>query len=195
MKTAIYAMLVAASLGGAYAFGTWIWGTVARSRANEQLPAVAKGLGLAIDGRGYFEGEFRGREIYVRPDATSFTTAFGEAPELFLTTVKKYTGRIPPELEAFETGDARFDKVFRTKRASGAVAGALRADTELRATLLALADGRGPRLGSLTVSPTGGVSGRVYEGGPWVQHIPPGSLETLLERLVAVADALEYRLR
>lgn len=193
MKLTVVVLFAAAVLWGLYAVGSLVYGQIAKKRSLQRLPEVARNLGLSVDERGLIEGEFRGRRVRVVPEGAMVLVPLSDAPDLFLTTRRRQGGRTP-DLPPFESGDRSFDGTFPVRRAAPGVAERLAHDAALRERLVALANGR-PRVASLTIRPSSGLSLRLGAGGPWIRHIPPARLEGLLSEAVGLADALEQRLR
>lgn len=193
MKFVVIA-LVAAGIGGLYAVGTFVYGQIAKSRSLQRLPEVARGLGLSVGERGDIEGELRGHRVSVRPQAASFSVNLSAEPDFFVTTIRRYAGRVP-DLPAFDSGDGSFDRAFPLRRASPDVAQRLAHDAALRERLVAFASWKRPRLASVTIRPGGGISGWSAEGGPWEKHLPAEHLETVLSEAVGIAELIEQRLR
>lgn len=176
-----------------------VLGLRGKRRSLRELPQVAERLGLEHEGiaraggLGRYKGRFRDHRVVVRPDAFGLIrVAFRERVAVSLSTDKAAPVTVEG-VRPFDSGDRRFDRLFRHRYASPEVAERLRVDVRLREHLLTFHDTHRRALRSFAVDDQYvSVTLRQYA---FFNYIPADQLEPLLHGLAGLADAIEPELR
>jgi hypothetical protein len=178
-------------LGTAYAL---LRRKLGRRRAAQRFPALATTFGLDFappryaGNAGVLSGTYAGRTVRIDPDdQRSIKMRFHGAPRVDLRT---YDNSLRPafDMVTVHSGDREFDRFFKTRFASEALAARI-ATTEQLGRRLEPFKGRYARHVQSVIVNSEGVVCRLDFGTP--PYIPEGALHELLPACAKLADVIE----
>jgi hypothetical protein len=167
---------------------------IGRRRAAQRFPALATTFGLDFTpprytgNVGVLSGTYSGRAVRIDPDdQRSIKMRFHGAPRVDLRTYENSL-RPPFDMVTVHSGDREFDRFFKTRFASEAIAARIATAADLGRRLEPFKGRYARHVQSMIVSSEGVVC-RLDFGSP--PYIPEGALHELLPACARLADVLE----